>query len=142
MADNRSITEKLKEELIPSLASGVVGVLASSFLLGVDLSMDLSVANMTVPAWAAVGGVITIADLVAYASHDFVLEKIPSIQRFATYENRLLAPVLSSVATYGLFVTAISPDASLTNSMLLGAGSSITGRYIFDTLKDGKMMGM
>jgi hypothetical protein len=87
MTDNRSITEKLKDELIPSLASGAIGVLASSFLLGVDINMKLSVANMALPAWVAIGGVISIADMAAYASHDYVLENIPTLQKFATYEN-------------------------------------------------------
>jgi hypothetical protein len=132
--DNRSITEKLKDELVPSLAAGAVGVLASSFLLGVDLSGNIPLANMRMPVWAAIGGVITAADLAAYASHDFVLEKIPQIQRFATYENRLLAPVLSGAATYGLFKGAISSNTSFTNSFLLGAGSSITGKYAAEAI--------
>ena len=136
MADNRTIMEKLKDEFIPSLASGAIGAVAASFLLGVDLTMQLPVANMSLPAWAAIGGTITAADLIAYSSHDFVLEKIPALQRFATFENRILAPALSGVATYGLFKIAISPDTSLTNSFLLGAGSSIGGKYAADTLKD------
>ena len=136
MADNRSITEKLKDELIPSLASGAVGVLASSFLLGVDIGTTLPVGSLNLPAWAAIGGVITASDLVAYASHDWVLEKIPAIHGFATYENKLLAPVLSGLATYALFVTAVSPDTSLTNSILLGAGSTIVGNYAAVTLHD------
>lgn len=133
--DERTVMEKLKDEIIPSLASGAVGALASSFILGVDLNMNLNIANMNIPAWVAIGGTITVADLVAYIGHDYVLEKIPTFQSFATYENRILAPVLSGVATYALFRTAISVDTSLTNSFLLGAGSSITGRYSADTLK-------
>jgi len=136
MTDNRSITEKLKDELVPSLASGAIGALAASFLLGVDLSIQLSIGNMNLPAWAAIGGVISISDLISYASHDYVLEKIPAIQKFATYENRILAPALTGLATYTLFRTTISSDASLTNSFLLGAGSTIGGRYAADTLKD------
>lgn len=136
MADNRSITEKLKDEFIPSIASGAIGAVAASFFMGVDLFIDLPVANMNIPAWAAIGGVISAADLIAYSSHDFVLEKLPSLQRFATYENRILAPALSGLATYGLFRTSISSDVSLTNSFVLGGGSSIAGRYVADTLKD------
>ena len=134
--DNRSVIEKIKDEIVPSVIAGGIGALAASFLLGVNLSMHLPIATMQLPAWAAIGGVITVADLAAYASHDWVLEKIPTLQKIATYENRILAPALSGVATYGLFKTAISPNASLTNSFLLGAGSSIGGRYAADTLKD------
>lgn len=136
MGDNRTIMEKLKDELIPSIASGAVGVLASSFLLGVDLSTNLTVGNMNIPAWVAIGGVISASDLVAYVSHDFFLEKLPALQGFATYENRLLAPVLSGASSYLLFRTAISADTSITNAVLLGAGSTIGGKYIADTLKE------
>ena len=127
--------EKLKDELIPSLASGTIGALAASFLLGVDLSAQFSLGSYNMPAYLAIGGSITAADLIAYASHDYVLEKIPMLQGFATYENKLLAPVLSGAATYALFRTTISSDASFTNSFILGAGSTIAGTYTSETLK-------
>ena len=134
MGDPRSVVEKLKDELIPSLASGAVGALAASFIMGVDLNLILNVGNMEVPAWVAVGGTIAAADLVAYASKDFVLEKIPTFKNYGGLENRILPPVLAGGATYLLFRTAISSDVSLTNSFLLGAGSSIVGRYATDAM--------
>lgn len=130
--DSRSFIEKAKDEIIPSLFAGGLGVLGASFILGVDLSTQLSVMGMSVPAWGAIGGIIAVSDIIAYAGHDFVLEKIPSLQGFATYENMFLAPVLSGVGCYTLFRTSISSDVSIVNSMLLGAGSSITGKYAFD----------
>lgn len=134
MSDGRSIMEKLKDELVPSLASGAVGVLASSFLLGVDLSTQVPLGSINMPAWVAIGGVLTAADLAAYASHDYIIENISALKSISNYENRILAPALSGIASYALFATAISPDASLTNSVLLGAGSSVTGRYLADTV--------
>ena len=132
--DNRTVMEKLKDELIPSLASGAIGAIAASFFLGVDLSMKLNIANMDMPAWAAIGGTVTAADMIAYFSKDFVLEKIPVLKNYGGLEERILPPVLTGAATFALFKTAISSDASLTNSILLGGGSSIVGRYAADTL--------
>ncbi len=135
MSDGRSIAQKIKDELIPSLASGAIGVLASSFFLGIDMKMQIPFGSMSVPAWVAIGGTLTAADMIAYASHDYVLEYIPMIQSFATVENKLLAPVLSGAATYLVLREAVSTDVSLINTFLLGAGSSIAGKYSADTLK-------
>ena len=132
--DNRTVMEKIKDELIPSLASGAVGAIASSFFLGVDLTMKLNVANMNLPAWAAIGGTITAADMIAYFSKDFVLEKIPVLKNYGGLEEMILPPALTGAATFMLFKTAISSDVSLTNSLLLGGGSSIAGRYAAETL--------
>lgn len=139
MSDNRTISEKLKDEFVPALISGGIAVLGSSFILGVDLNLDISVANMNLPIWVAVGGTVAGADLLAYASHDYILEKIPTLQSISTYENKIGAPVITGLATYGLFKMGISSDVSLTNSFLLGAGSSIAGRYSTGMLLDGKM---
>jgi hypothetical protein len=135
-SDNRSISDKLKDEIIPSLFSSVVGIAGASIIMGVDLKSELSLFGRVVPTWAAVGGVILGADLIAYASHDFVLEKIPSIQEYANYENRILAPLLSGTGTYVLFAGLVSSNVALFNSFLLGAGSSVVGRYAYSTYSD------
>lgn len=142
-SDNRTVMEKVKDEIIPSAFSAGIGILGASFILGVDLSQSLNLFGMNVPTWGAIGGVIMGADMLAYASHDWVLEKIPAIQNsgFATAENKLLAPVLSGLGVYVLLREGVSTDVSLVNSFLLGGGSSIAGRYGYDTweqMKQGK----
>lgn len=140
-SDNRTIMEKVKDDFIPSVVSGAIGVLGASFILGVDLSQNLNIFNMQIPAWAAIGGVIAGSDLISYASHDFVLEKIPVLQQsgWMTYENKFLAPILSGAGCYVLFRTTISSDVSLVNSFLLGGGSSIVGRYGYDAYLQANM---
>lgn len=140
MSDNRSITEKLKDEIVPSLASGAIGVLASSFILGVDLTSSININGMSMPVWSAIGSVITLADLGAYASHDYILEKIPTLQNISSYENKIGAPVLTGLASFGLFKLGISSDVSFTNSFLLGAGSSVGGRYTASMILDPKTL--
>jgi len=139
MSDSRTVSEKLKDEFVPALISGGIGVLASSFILGVDLSLDMNIAGNNLPVWSVIGGVITGADLISYASHDYVLEKIPSLQSVATYENKIAAPVITGLATVGLFKLGVSSNASITNSFLLGAGSSVGGRYTSGMILDNKM---
>lgn len=131
--DSRTWREKLMDEAIPSLVAGGLGIGISSFVLGVDISMNIPIMGMQLPMWGAIGGIIATSNAVAYASHDWVLEKIPSIQSIATYENRLLAPVLGGLGTYALFRVGVSSDVSLINSALLGAGSSVAGKYLWDT---------
>lgn len=133
--DNRTILEKAKDDIVPALVSGGIGILGASFLLGVDMSMNLNVLGMNMPAYAAIGGVIAASDIAGAALHDFVLEKIPMLQSsgIATYENRLATPIIAGVSTYALFASTISKDVSIMNSMLLGAGSTIAGQYTYHT---------
>jgi hypothetical protein len=139
MSDPRSFLQKMQDDLVPSLFSGAIGVAGAHFLMGVDLSNNISVFNISLPSYVAIGGTIALSDALAYASHDFILENIPSIQSIATYENRLLAPVLSGLATYGLFRLGVSENASILNSVVLGAGSTIAGKYLYNSYNMGQM---
>lgn len=137
--DNRTLLEKLKDESIPSMVAGGLGTIASSFLLGVDISQNVKIFNVSMPLYVAITGTIAGADFIAKASHDYVLEKLPALQSIATYENRLATPLISGVSTYALFYTVLSPDVSMVNSMLLGAGSTIAGQYAYDMIENKQM---
>lgn len=137
--DNRSIIEKLKDEAVPSLVAGGIGTIASSFLLGVDVSQNVQIMGINMPLYAAITLVIGGSDFAGKALHDTILEKIPAIQSIANYENRLATPLISGVSAYALFYTTISSDVSLINSLLLGAGSTITGQYIYDMIENRQM---
>lgn len=138
--DNRTVMEKIKDDFLPSLVSGGVGILGAKYLLGVDINMTLNVMNMNVPAWAAIGGVIAASDIAGYVLHDAILEKIPYLQSsgIATYENRLATPMIAGVSTYALFLTTVSKDVSLLNSILLGAGATVSGQYLYHTYEMNK----
>ena len=141
MSDPRSFLQKMQDDLVPSLIAGSIGVASAHFLMGVDLSNNISLFDISLPSYIAIGGTIALSNALAYASHDFVLEKIPAIQNsgFATYENKFLAPILAGVSCYILLREGISTDVSLINSFLLGGGSSIVGRYSFDTYNQASM---
>jgi hypothetical protein len=136
--DNRSLMEKLKDEAVPSLLAGGIGVIASNQLMGVDLGSSVNILNLNMPIWVAIGGTIAGANALSYALHDQILERIPSIQSFANYENKLLAPVTAGLGTYGVFRLGVSSETSLMNSFLLGGGSSITAKYAYDMYNQNK----
>jgi len=131
--DNRTFTQKLTDEIIPSAISGGIGILGASMIMGVDLSITLPILSYNLPAWASIGIVIAGADVIAYMSHDMIIEKIPQLQAWSTVENKLLAPVLSGIGTYALLAGGVQPGVSIMNSVLLGAGSSVAGRYLYDS---------
>jgi hypothetical protein len=133
MTDSRSFLDKMKDDLVPSLVAGGIGIAAAKFIMDTDLSYNFNLLGVSIPGYIAIGGTIALSDAIAYAAHDFVLEKIPSIQTFATYENRLLAPVLSGIATYGIFRFGVSEDASLIHNLVLGGGSTIAGKYLYSS---------
>lgn len=132
--DSRTFMEKITDEIGQSLSAGLLGIAFANFALDVDVSMNIKFVGMSVPVWAALGLTITAADALAYASHDFIIEKIPAIQQYANIENRIGAPVLTGIASYGLLATTVSKDVSMLNSFLMGGASSLVGRYGYDTI--------
>jgi len=134
--DNRTFMEKIKDEIGQSVASGIVGVAIAQLALDVDLGMKIPFMGSTIPVWGALGLTIAGADALAYASHDFIVEKIPYLQNIGNVENRVAAPLLSGIATYGLLATTVSPNIALVSTMALGAGASMGGRYGYQTIMD------
>ena len=134
-SDSRSVMEQIKDEIAPSVLSGAIGVLGANMLLGVDVMGSINIANMNVPTWVGIAGVIGGSVLLSEVSHDWVLEKLPENLKgsWLTYENRLLAPALAGASTYLLFRFGVSDGTSIVNSVALGAGSSIMGNYAYDT---------
>ena len=57
--DTRTIMDKIKQEITPSLISGGIAVIASNMLLGVDLSSRYPLLGYNIPSWLAIGGANT-----------------------------------------------------------------------------------
>lgn len=136
MSDNRSVMQKLTNEFGTSLLSAGISVVASSFLLGVDLTTNVNLFGMNIPMYGAIGLVVGGSDAIAKISHDYVIENIGFMQNIANIEGRLIPPILSGTASYILFYTTISSDVSLINSVLLGAGSTISAEYIMNMIEN------
>lgn len=132
--EDKSIKQRLKEEAVPSLASGVIGAVASNMIMGVDYTQQLPFMGMNVPAYLVIGGTVAGSVMASELLHDYVLENIPMINAYADAESRILAPVMAGGFTYLLFRTQVSAETSLMNSALLGAGSAVAGKYVGNTL--------
>lgn len=130
-----SLVEKIKEQLTPALLTGAISIVGANMLLNVDLSSNYPLFGYSVPSWAAIGGISTSSFLVAELSHDFVFSNLPNELKgsWMTYESRMLPIALSAVGEYALFKFGVSNDISLVNSLLLGGGSALAGKYASDT---------
>lgn len=134
--DNRTFLEKIKDEAGQSVASGIIGVIIAQVALDVNLGMKIPFMGTAIPVWGALGLTIAGADALAYASHDFIVEKIPYLEKLGNIENRVAAPLISGLATYGLLTATVSSNVSLLSTMALGGGSSILGRYGYGMIID------
>lgn len=129
-----SLVKQIEKEAIPAVASGVIGAVASNMILGVDYSQKVPLFGMSMPAYAVVGGVIGGSYLVAELNKEMVLEKIPMLKNYANLETRILGPVIAGVGTYAVFRFGVSENTNLINSVGLGVGSSIAGKYLSETI--------
>ena len=135
-ADNRSLMEKMKDDMVPGVISGVIAVAGASMMFGASPNAQIPIMGYSLPVWGVVGGSVAIAVSSSEFVHDMIVEKIPQLQSIGNIENRVMAPLLSGIATFGLISTTISPDVSIINSAGLGAVSSIGGRYAFSMIQD------
>ena len=100
MADNRSTMEKLKDELLPSLTSGLVAAGVSIGIMGIGMSDTLNLFNMNINAplgiALAVGSGVLISELI----HDHVFENIPGIRFLSKYESGIGGPLLAGAMSF------------------------------------------
>jgi len=135
MSQNDSLMDKLKQEFTPSLVSAGVAIAGATMLLNVDLSAKYPLFGYNLPSYVAIGGVVGGSVLASELVHDWVLEKLPDSVKgsWINYENRILSPVLAGAGTYLLFKFGVSNDTDAVNSILLGSGSAVVGKYVSDT---------
>jgi hypothetical protein len=125
-----TITDKIKEDLVPALISGSLGALGYSFVFGQSLSDPVPLLGMYLPGGLAVGGVVGASHLVGNVLQDQVLSMIPS-NSYLTAEGGLIKPILGGASTYGLF-RLNGLDPGFVNGFGLGAVSVVGGTYAYD----------
>lgn len=123
-----SILDKIKQDAIPSLIAGAVSIPLYSFILGNPINTELPFFSMTAPAWAVVGGTVTLSQLLGNVLENQVLPYIPQNQ-YASQEAMIVKPTLTGLAVYGISYLGISNETSFIRTFGLGAGSSIVGDY-------------
>jgi hypothetical protein len=127
-----SVTNKLKNDFVPSLVAGGLSVLAYTTLMGHSLSENIEIMGTLLPAWVLVGGITVASDYAGSALEDVVLPLIPNNSNLVGMESALLKPTLSGLAFYGFSRAAFSGDTPFLPSFGLGVGSVIGAEYLND----------
>lgn len=130
----KSIMEKLKEVFIPSLVAGGIGIglyyalESNSF----SESVPLNLLNIEVPAYAVVGGAITLGNMGGEILTEVVTPMITQNRNLERYEEMVIPPALSSLATYGAIKLLLNTESpQMVPLVAIGAGSSIAGNFIY-----------
>ncbi len=129
--DNRSLMEKMKDDMVPGIISGVIAVAGASMMFGASPNAQIPIMGYSLPVWGVVGGSVAIAVSSSEFVHDMIVEKIPQLQSISNTESKVGAPIVAGLTTFAIFRGVVSSNASLVNSVLLGAGSAIGGKYAY-----------
>ena len=129
------LQQKIMNELAPSALTAIVGYVGAKYVYGVEDSMRVPTpfGPQSAPLVAGVGA--GLGNLAGEVSKDTVLSWIPN-NRYVNAESRLLTPALAGVGTYVAFRVGVSENTELANSFVLGAGSSLVGKYGYDAIKN------
>lgn len=127
-----SITDKLKEDLIPALISGGIALGIHKFVLGEDLGYDLNLFGMNVPVSIAIGGVQFGSHLLGNVLENQVIGYIdPS--RTGTTVALLAKPMISGGASLALYRFGLGDTdmqiSHLVNQFAIGVTATIGGDY-------------
>jgi hypothetical protein len=120
--------ESLKKNIYPALAAGAVAGLASSMYYGV--SGSVSVAGMSIPATVAVGATVGAGYLAGEILSEYVTPMLISDSNTNTMLESVIPVALSGASSYIFISVMITPNALMTQSVMLGSASAVAGKYI------------
>lgn len=123
--------EKVKQVIMPSVFSAGASLLIYKFLLKENLSEDAPFLGNIYPAYVVVGASTFVGSMAGELLADVVIPKIPKIEALGTIQEAILPPSLTGLTTYGALRLLVSGDTSFKNGFLLGAGSSVVGKYAY-----------
>lgn len=126
--------DKLKEIFIPSLIASAVSVGIYKFVLDEDLSEPTPFLNMEIPAYAAVGGSSLVGNIAGEFLSDIVIPRIPKISALGAIQEMIVPPAITGLSTYGAISLLVNKNAPFTTTFMLGAGSSVLGKYAYQML--------
>lgn len=126
--------EKLKEIIAPSIISSVAAIGIYKFVLNEDLESSVPLMGSFMPAWQVLGVSSLVGSVAGEFLSDVIIPKIPKIEALGTIQDIGVPPAITGLTTYGSMRVLISEDTSFKNSFLLGASSSIVGKYVYTML--------
>ena len=130
---SESTLDKIKKTIVPSLFAGAASAGIFYVMYGAEIfSANVYIAGMQVPSYAAVGLSSALGTVAGEVLTEFVLPMIPSNQSFKKYEDLVIPPAIAGLATYGVMRFMISENTEFVNSVLIGAGGAVGGKYVYD----------
>lgn len=125
------ILDTVKKVFVPSIFTGIGSIGIYYLLVDSDLGVQIPLGSMSLPAWAVVGGSATVGNMIGEVASEVITPMIAGKGSYQKYEDAILPPVLSGLGTYLVFKMFVSDQTSLVNSILIGAGGSVAGKYIY-----------
>ena len=126
-----STLEKLKKVFVPSVFAGAASVGVYYLLVDSDLSASVPFGGMNLPVWGAVAGSVTLGNMVGEVASEFITPMITKNMTFAKVEDAILPPALAGLGSYLAFRLLVSDQTSLVNAVIIGAGGSVAGKYVY-----------
>lgn len=130
-----SIIQKLKNATIPSIYSSAASLGLYYVLIDNNLSMQVPLGNMLVPAWAAVSVSSFIGAEIGSLATEFIAPKVPMFKDFEGIEKTVIPAGLAGLSTFLVMRTLISSEIHMRDSIIIGAGGNLIGQTLYDNMK-------
>lgn len=129
---NNSLTDKIKESVIPSVITGAIGAGVYYFMYNIPGMENIKVpfGPLELSPIMAIGAASGLGNLVGETATHFVLPHIQSMG-LVQKEEFIVPPILSGVSTYLVSRFMVSENAELLPTFLIGAGSSAGAKYVY-----------
>lgn len=132
-----NLVNSVSKTTLKSISSGVVGALASRYILGINGQVPIW--GMDVDSMIMYGVVCGSASAINEATKDFTLPLLGLDKSVVSTAQQIAAPAITGGAVVGLsyFVNGMQlPDAKgVLNGFLLGAGADVGGSYVANMLE-------
>jgi hypothetical protein len=133
-----STSSKLAENIFEPLLVGGIAAAFVKFFYPETSSFKI-LGTLSLPEYALVGITVGASSAVSETLKFWVLPYIPHNKSLAGLESMFLGPVITGVTSMIAFpILTDSKPKSYVNGFLLGAGSDLTGKYIYSFAKSAK----
>jgi hypothetical protein len=133
-----STSSKIAENLLEPLIVGGIATAAIKFMYPGSRTIKVLDA-FPLPDYLAIGLAVGASSAVSETLKLWVLPYLPNNKSFASLEGMLLGPALAGATSIVAMVALTdSKPASYLNSFLIGAGSDLAGKYLYQFAKSAK----
>lgn len=123
--------KKIENTIVPSLFAAGVGAAAYYFMYGNQGIETVPLGPLNVSLPIAVGATVFIGNTAGEVLTQFVLPMLPDDQKFKGIQEAAVPPAMAGLGVFLSMRMLVSENTEIIPSVLLGAGSSIGGKYIY-----------